>query len=144
MKRIYVAGPYSADNVLDVLRNIGRGEKACASLFKMGFAPFCPWHDKSYVIDNPDHDFTVQQFYDYSMAWLEVSDAVLLTGAWHSSKGTLAEITRADELGIPVFKSLIELAKWDKSAKKNRTFSANQSGECAIVDELIGMFGMKS
>ena len=105
MKRIYVAGPYSADNVLDVLRNIGRGEKACARLFAAGYAPFCPWHDKSYVTDNPDGEFTVKQFYDFSMAWLEVSDAVVLLPGWEDSKGTLAEIERAKELGIPVYYS---------------------------------------
>ena len=31
MKRVYVAGPYSADNVLQVLQNIGRGEATAAS-----------------------------------------------------------------------------------------------------------------
>lgn len=103
MKRIYVAGAYSADNVLDVLRNIGRGEKMCAELFSIGFAPFCPWHDKSYVTYNPNGDFTVEQFYQYSMAWLEVSDAILVIPGWEKSKGTIAEIKRADELGIPVF-----------------------------------------
>ena len=112
MKRVYVAGPYSADNVLDVLKNIGLGEKTCACLFGNGFAPFCPWHDKSYVIDNFDSDFTVQQFYDYSMAWLEVSDAVLLIGCWENSKGTLKEIARAEEIGIPVFKCEGDLIKW--------------------------------
>jgi nucleoside 2-deoxyribosyltransferase len=109
MKRIYVAGPYSADNVLDVLRNIGRGEKVCAELFELGYAPFCPWHDKSYVTDNPDGDFTVQKFYDYSMAWLEVSDAVVLVGDWRKSKGTMKEIERAKELGIPVYTSVFDL-----------------------------------
>ena len=109
LKRIYVAGKYSANNVLDVLKNIGRGEKACAQLFSMGYAPFCPWHDKSYVTDMPDSDFTVDQFYRYSLAWLEVSDAVLLLPGWEQSKGTVAEIERADQLGIPVFKSIEEL-----------------------------------
>ena len=54
MIKVYVAGPYSADNVIDVLKNIGRGEKMCSQLFQDGFAPFCPWHDKSYVIDEHD------------------------------------------------------------------------------------------
>ena len=106
MKRIYVAGPYSADNVLDVLKNIGRGEKACAELFAAGYAPFCPWHDKSYVTDNPEGEFTVQQFYDFSMAWMEVSDAVLVLSGWQNSKGTIKEIERAQQLGIPVYFSV--------------------------------------
>jgi len=112
MKRVYVAGPYSADNVLGVLKNIGRGEGACSELFGLGFAPFCPWHDKSYVINRFDDDFTVEQFYDYSMAWLEVSDAVLLVKFWETSFGTLAEIERAEKLGIPVFESLVDLINW--------------------------------
>ena len=103
MKRIYVAGPYSADNVLDVLRNIGRGQMVCAKLFISGYAPFCPWHDKTYVFDNFDSDLSVGLFYDYSNAWLEVSDAVLVLPDSYNSKGTRCEIERARELKIPVF-----------------------------------------
>jgi hypothetical protein len=112
MKRVYVAGPYSADNVLDVLRNIGRGEKMAAILFREGFAPFCPWHDKSYVMDMPDRDFTVEQFYDFSMAWLDVSEAVFLLPNWHKSKGTLSEVERAKELGLPFFHTLADIIRW--------------------------------
>jgi hypothetical protein len=112
MKRVYVAGAYSADNVLDVLRNIGRGEEYCALLFTLGFAPFCPWHDKSYVMLNWTRDFTVEQFYEYSIAWLKVSDAVLLVPGWKTSKGTLKEIEIAQELGIPIFESIEELSVW--------------------------------
>jgi len=114
MKRVYVAGAYSADNVLDVLKNIGRGEEVSAELFLLGFAPFCPWHDKSYVILNWRLNYTVQQFYDYSIAWLEVSDAMFLVEGWEDSKGTLKEIEIAKELGIPVFENICDLVDWDK------------------------------
>lgn len=103
MKRVYVAGSYSADNVIDVLKNIGRGEKEAAWFFKMGFYPFCPWHDASYVKTFPDHDFRVSDFQKHSMAWLEVSDCVFVLPNFQSSKGTLAEIERAKELNIPVY-----------------------------------------
>ena len=103
MKRIYVAGPYSSNNVIDVLKNIGRGEKICAELFRRGYAPFCPWHDKSYVIDNPDIDFTIEQFYEYSIAWLEVSDAMLVIGDWTDSIGVNLEIEFANNRNIPVY-----------------------------------------
>lgn len=109
MQKVYVAGPYSADNVLDVLKNIGRGEKMCAELFGMGYAPFCPWHDKSYVTSRYDAEFTVEQFYEYSMAWLEVSDCVLLLPGWETSRGTIAEIERAKALGIPIYLSVDDL-----------------------------------
>lgn len=109
MKRVYLAGAYSADNVIDVLKNIGRGEHYAAQLFMQGFAPFCPWHDKDYVIKNWDKDLTVEQFYNYSMAWLEVSDCVFLVPGWEHSKGTQEEIKRAHELNIPVFDNIIAL-----------------------------------
>ena len=107
--KIYVAGAYSADNVLSVLQNIGRGEKACAELFRLGFAPFCPWHDKSYVIDNPDTDFTVEDFYELSTAWLKVSDAMLVYTGIASSNGVRLEIIEAEKLQIPVCYSIDEL-----------------------------------
>lgn len=109
MKRVYVAGCYSADNVLDVLKNIGRGEDLCADLFLLGYAPFCPWHDKDFVLRRPNADFTVPMFYKYSMAWLEVSSAVFVLPNSEKSKGTSAEIARAVTLGIPVVFSLKEL-----------------------------------
>ena len=118
MKKVYVAGAYSADNVLDVLKNIGRGQYWAAQLFLKGFAPFTPWHDKSFVIDNYESEFTVKMFYDYSMEWLRVSDAVFIVPNepnlinWEDSKGTLAEIEIASSLDIPVFYNLKDLLGW--------------------------------
>ena len=44
------------------------------------------------------------------MAFLEKSDAVIIqTDDYKSSKGTLGEIERAKELGIPVFYDLTSL-----------------------------------
>lgn len=103
IKKVYLAGKYSDNNVLDVLKNIGRGEHYAAKLFMAGFAPFCPWHDKDYVIRNWDKEFTVQMFYNYSMAWLDVSDYVVVLSGYETSRGTLAEIERANSKGIPVF-----------------------------------------
>ena len=110
--RVYVAGRYSDDNVLSVLQNIGRGEKACAELFRLGFAPFCPWHDKSYVTDNPDVEFSIEDFYEFSIAWLEASDIMLVLPGHSGSGGTIKEIARADELGMPVFYSLDEVVRY--------------------------------
>jgi len=114
MKRVYVAGAYSADNVIDVLKNIGRGEHWAAVIFMHGFAPFCPWHDKQFVTDNYNHDFTVDQFYEYSIAWLKVSEALFLVPGWGKSKGTLKEIEISKEMGIPIFDSFESLITWGK------------------------------
>ena len=121
MKRVYVAGAYSDDNVLGVLKNIGRGQYWASQLFFKGFAPFTPWHDKTFVTDNFDAEFTVDMFYEYSMEWLRVSDAVFVVPNehglknWQDSKGTLEEIRIAWELKIPVFYKLEELEAWNQS-----------------------------
>ena len=112
MKRVYVAGAYSADNVLDVLKNIGRGEDYASQIFLEGMAPFCPWHDKEFIIRYWDEEYTVPQFYDYSMAWLEVCDAMFLVPGWENSAGTWKEMQRAGELGIPIFDDILKLVEW--------------------------------
>lgn len=99
--RIYVAGSYSADNVIQVLNNIQVGTKKCVELLKKGYVPFCPWID--YQFQFYDTSLTVEDYYRYSMGWLEVSDAVLVLPNSENSKGTQAEIKRAKELGIPVY-----------------------------------------
>lgn len=110
--KVYVAGPYSGDNVLSILQNIGRGEKACAELFRLGFAPFCPWHDKSYVIDNPDIEFKIEDFYEYSIAWLRVSDIMLVLPGHSDSNGTIKEIEIAKELEIAICRSIDEVVNF--------------------------------
>jgi hypothetical protein len=122
MKRIYVAGAYSDDNVLNVLANIGRGEYYASQLFMSGFAPFTPWHDKDFVIKNWNKTFSVEMFYLYSLAWLQVSDGVFVVPNhaglknWEESQGTVREIEEAFTLNIPVFHDLISLYnyKWEK------------------------------
>lgn len=100
MKRIYVAGAYSADNVIDVMNNVARGQKACADILAEGYAPFCPWLDYQFQFHR--QDLTLEHYYNYSMAWLEVANEVWVLEGWEHSKGTIAEIKRARELGIPV------------------------------------------
>lgn len=115
IKRIYIAGAYSDNNVLGVLKNIGRGQEIAAEVFKRGFAPFCPWFDKGFVIVHWREEFTVQQFLDYSIAWLDVSDCMLVVPNvkglkdWQQSTGTLKEIEYAKIHNIPVFYSIFDL-----------------------------------
>lgn len=118
MKRVYVAGAYSADNALGVLDNMRRGMRLALMVLKAGFAPFVPWFDYHFSLMS---DMTIEEYYNYSMAWLEASDAVIVqpVGA-EQSKGTRAEIARANELGIPVFNeeemasSVLALSDWGR------------------------------
>lgn len=112
MKRIYIAGPYSADNVMDVLHNIRKGIEMSYKVFQLGFAPFSPWLDYHFVLMDKDNALTISDFYEYSLVWLEVSDAMFLVEGWHHSKGTLKEIEFATKKGIPVFYNINDLLKY--------------------------------
>ena len=110
MKRVYIAGAYSADSVIGVLDNMRRGMRPSVKVFLAGYAPFVPWFDFHFqLMLREGETLTVEDYYRYSMAWLEVSDAVLVLPNSEDSKGTQAEIKRARELGIPIFYSLEEL-----------------------------------
>ena len=98
--RIYVAGSYNADNVISILNNIHRGTKYCVELLKQGHEPFCPWVD--YQFQFYDNTLTIEDYYRYSMAWLEVADIIHVLPNSENSKGTQAEIAKARELGIPI------------------------------------------
>jgi len=100
MHRLYVAGAYSADNVLDVLSNMRRGIALTLEAIRAGYAPFCPWLDFQYGLIA---DLPLESYYALGMAWLECADAVLVVpeGAATSS-GTQAELRRARELGVPI------------------------------------------
>lgn len=101
MRRAYLAGAYSANNVIDVLGNMRRGMEASAAVLKAGFAVYSPWCD---CLLHFQQAFTIDECYGYSMPWLEAADAVLVVpeGA-AQSRGTQAELKRARELGIPIF-----------------------------------------
>jgi hypothetical protein len=115
MKRVYVAGLYSRNqdgsvaNVIDVLRNMRAGQSASLEVMRMGFAVFCPWLDFQFGLLS-DTPIPKEVYQGNSMAWLEVSDAVLVISGEGIGHGVDAEIKRARELNIPIFRSLKEFA----------------------------------
>ena len=110
MKRIYIAGAYSADNVITILDNIREGMRLATKVLLLGYAPFCPWLDFHFqLMLRGDEKLTVEDYYRYSIAWLKVSDAMLLVPGWQSSRGTKTEMEIADKMGIPIYYDINEL-----------------------------------
>ena len=108
-RRIYIAGPYSAPDVLSVFSNMRRGMILATQVRKLGFAPFCPWMDFMYYFLDQENSFDLENCYEYSLAWLEVSDGILFTPDWRTSHGAQMEHAYAIEHHIPIFYNLMDL-----------------------------------
>jgi len=110
MIKRYCAGAYSSDNVFGVFENVRKGLEMSTELFARGYAVFCPFTDFHFcLMKKPEHNFTLEMFYNYSIAWLEVSDVMIVLPGYENSVGTLKEIEIANEKGIPIFYTLKDL-----------------------------------
>jgi hypothetical protein len=112
MKRIYCAGPYSAGDVLTVFENMRKGMVLATKVRQLGFAPFCPWMDFMYYFINNSEPFSLKNCYEYSLAWLRVSDAILFTPHWRESHGAIMEHEYALRKEIQILYSLAGLTNW--------------------------------
>lgn len=115
MKRVYLAGKYSADNIIDCLSNINEGITCGAMLLSKGYAVFCPFLDHHFALTPYSPLLEKKHYQNNSMAWVDVSDALLIMPHSEGSKGVQREIERAKDLGIPVFYSLHDLDEWRDS-----------------------------
>jgi hypothetical protein len=109
MKRIYCAGPYSGGDVLTIFENMRRGMLLATQVRRLGFAPFCPWMDYQYFFMNNGASFSLENCYEYSLAWLKVSDGIILTPDWRASPGAVKEHEYAITKEIEIFYSLADL-----------------------------------
>jgi hypothetical protein len=76
----------------------------CTRLFEIGHSPFCPALDYHYALMKKEEiNFNPHDFYRPTLAWLKVSEYLLVLPKWEKSLGTQEEIRVAREYGIPVF-----------------------------------------
>ena len=136
-KRIYVAGSMSNPDPLNFLENLRRGIRVSAQLVLLNYHPFSPFIDFQFFLAlRNDEKITIEMIQAYSMAWLEVSEAVLVLPGWESSKGTVAEVARAQELGIPVYYSMEELIdNLDKDIEIKHMHELTEFDEWGVDDD---------
>lgn len=121
MKLIYIAGPYrpytnAYGALVDTAQNISHAEITAVHLVDtlghLGLFPVVP-HLNTRDFENQVKQNNDQYFLDGTMAMLERCDAVLLTmpNADEVSSGTKAEVHRAHQLGIQVYRSFDSLRR---------------------------------
>ncbi|HOK45183.1 MAG TPA: DUF4406 domain-containing protein [Bryobacteraceae bacterium] len=113
MKRVYIAGKLNAD-ACAYLQNVAVMIRTAVAVRRLGFSVFIPCLDL--LTGVVAGDLTYHDYADNNMRWLEVADAVLVLPGWETSKGTRAEIARAEELGIPVYYSIEDLCRTSVSS----------------------------
>lgn len=111
--RVYVAGAISSFDPMQVFENLADGIQATLDVVEEGMSPFCPFIDFQYQLCNVRKmKLAVEHYYKMSLEWMDVADVVYVhdrNERWRTSKGTLAEIERAKELGIEIVFSINEL-----------------------------------
>jgi hypothetical protein len=107
VKKAYIAGALNADNAVDYLNNRHRMLDYANKIRKLGYYIYPPA-----LLDELASmfgDWSYEDLFDNSVAFLEVCDVMFLTPGWENSKGTKLEIEIAQELNIPIYENLEEL-----------------------------------
>jgi hypothetical protein len=109
-KRIYIASPYTNG---DNLENIRIQLDTFKLLIDKGYTPFAPlWSGFQHLV----HPMSWEQWMEWDLQWLICCDGLLrLPG---KSKGADLEVKKANEAGIPVYYSIDEIPKPNKSTEE--------------------------
>lgn len=96
---IYLAGPYNATEHTSVDEHIGRARTVASALRRMGCAVVVPHLESLECEDALDEPGWLR----HGLMLLEACDTLVLIPGWQDSRGTAAEIARAEQLGVPVW-----------------------------------------
>lgn len=107
---VYIAGPYSGPDALAVEHNVRAAEDASYELYRRGMAPVCPHTTARHHDASVSYKFMCRA----TMATMFRCDAVLVLPNWRKSKGAVAEVEAAREIGLPVFDNYDALCAWAK------------------------------
>jgi hypothetical protein len=108
MKVVYIAAPFMASSAWAIEQNIRRVEEAGYAVAEMGASPLMPHANSRFFVGT----FTPEFWYEATLALLSKSDALLLIGDWHQSRGACAEHRQAMIEKIPIFVDLADLSSW--------------------------------
>lgn len=108
MKLIYIAGPYRADSVYGVSRNIEAARSVAAEVWRLGACAVCPHLNSAYM----DGLVPDAQFLDGAMEMMRRCDLVVLVPGYDKSAGAMAEWHTAEQLNIPTLWQMPHIAGW--------------------------------
>jgi hypothetical protein len=116
---VFVGGPISAPDHVDVLRNIRRGLETEAKLWSLGFATTLVFSDFIITMFTPP-GFSKATLQRLTWTLLAKSDYALMLPGWMKSIGSLKEVELANKLGIPIFTSIEDLVQAHKESMNEK------------------------
>lgn len=139
INRVYVAGPLTPRGMRDdaknpaieYLYNVRDMLRLGGQLIENGYAPFVPGMDFPMFFVN---ELTEEQIKGIGLSWLEVCDAVVVLPFFENSHGVIAELQRAEELGIPVFGDVHQLNEYVKEMHHNESERIKREGGAATEE----------
>jgi hypothetical protein len=102
MKLVYIAGPYSGGDYLEIDTHIAMARTAAAWLAEHGIGFICP-HLNSAHFEAVTPEVPNDYWYQLGVALLQRCDAILLLPGWEQSVGSLLEVSTSRDAEIPVF-----------------------------------------
>lgn len=115
---IYIAGRYRAPTVDLIKLNISTARDVAIQADALGWYALCP-HMNSALLDQALPDLSDDYWLMGTMAMMERCDALVLVPGWQQSAGTLAELARARQLGMPIYMSPDVLPSAERFLKGN-------------------------
>lgn len=94
MRVAYIAGPYRANTIADVVRNIRFAESYAVKYWKLGFAVICP-HMNTALFDGHAEDSV---WLAGGLELLRRCDVLVMIPGWQRSSGSIEELKLAEEL----------------------------------------------
>lgn len=114
IKKVYVAGPYTANTIPARELNIQAARHVGHLCIRKGWFPVIP-HGNTYHFDEIVP--MPQEFWRAgTMSMMEDCDAVVFVDGWYDSTGSIGERNRALELNMLIFKSTEEMPQinWEE------------------------------
>jgi nucleoside 2-deoxyribosyltransferase len=109
---VYIAGPYTGNEEA----NVARALEAGTALLRHGLYPYVPHLSHYWEAKHPHH---YEVWMELDFGWVRRCDAVLrLPGP---SSGADREVALAERLGLPVFASVEDVARWAVPAMERDT-----------------------
>lgn len=111
--RIYISGPYTAETPRLTQFNVNKAISIGCELVRLGYIPFIP-HLGHYISLHPEGNFDYQFWVEYGINWLKACDAFFYI---ESSPGADIELSEAEKMEIPIYRSIEKVPRIAKQGK---------------------------